>query len=322
MNPLDALSGKSSEVKPQGLFGRQREPFFKQQNSKALVPAALAILGVCFYWNFTYSGPYRYLAEWQLKWIGSYSPELTMLLIFAGVFVGLLAILSVMRLVFRGAERPVSATPTAPIATPTVMPTSMKGPALQPVDRWLQSIRLAVLYVAPLIVLGLGGWLYYNATQEGSLQQLTVADFESGQITARALYADVRGQLSDSYLVSENYRYIPVLAKEKTAGPVRLLVGINDGDVLKYLHRESDGNFSVRGVADKGLPGDLKYAFEKNGIAVGDPVWVVHAGRDPSGDRFTGRLIMGFGLALACFVVGWQSYLKRKRAARPPQATA
>jgi hypothetical protein len=171
------------------------------------------------------------------------------------------------------------------------------------------------------MVLGLGVWSYYNAVHEGDLQQLTVTDFERGRITARNLYADVRGQLSDSYLVSDNYRYIPVLSKN-AADPVRLLVGISDGDVLKYLHRGPDGTFSVRGVMDNRLPSDLRYAFEKNRIALADPIWVLHAGRDPSWDRLTGLLIMGFGVALACFVFGWQGYLKRKRAVRPAPATA
>jgi hypothetical protein len=321
MSPLDAPSSKSLEIKPQGLLGRQREPLFKQHNSKVLVPVGLAILGVCFYWDFTYSGPYRYLAELQLKWFGFYSPKLTMLLIFSGLLVGLWAIASAIKFVFRGAERPVSETQRVPISTPATTSVAVQAPAIQPVDRWLQSIRLAVLYVTPLAVFGLGAWLYYSAINEGDLQQLTIADFERGDITARSLYADLRGQVSDSYLVSDNYRYIPVLSKN-AADPVRLLVGIGDGDVPKYLHRGSDGTFSVRGVADKGLPSDLKYAFEKNGIAVADPVWVVHAGRDPSRDRLTGQLIMGFGVALACFVFGWQSYLKRKRSMRPPQATA
>jgi hypothetical protein len=145
MSPLDALSSKSLEIKPQGLLGRQREPLFKQQNSKVLVPVGLAILGVCFYWDFTYSGPYRYLAEWQLKWFGFYSPKLTMLLIFSGLLVGLLAIASAIKLVFRGAERPISETPSVP---PAATSAAIQAPAVQPVDQWLQSIRGSVHHTA------------------------------------------------------------------------------------------------------------------------------------------------------------------------------
>jgi hypothetical protein len=322
MNPVGAPGSKSLEIGPQGLFGRPREPFFGQQTTKVLVPVGVGILGVAFYWMFTYSGPYRYLAELQLKWMGFYSPKLTILLIFAGLFLGLLAIAAAIKLVFRGAERSISETHTPPIATPAMMPTAVQAPAVQAPDRWLQSCRLAIMYATPLLVVGIGAYSYYNGRHEGNLLQLTVADFESGRITARALYADVHGQLSDSYLSNDSYRYIPVLSKEKAAAPVTLMVGISDGDVLKYLHRDSDGAFTVRGVAEKGLPGDLRYAFEKNGIPVADPVWVVHAGRDPSWDRKTGLLIMGFGVALAAFLIAWRIYLKRKSAVRAVQATA
>src|SRR5260370_7763883 len=95
------------------------------------------------------------------------------------------------------------------------------------------------------------------------------------------------------------------------------MVGISDGDVLKYLHRDSDGTFTVRGVAEKGLSGDLRYAFEKNGIAVADPVWVVHAGRDPSWDRNTSLLIMGFGWAFPPFLLPWPLSLNLKLPALP-----
>jgi hypothetical protein len=89
------------------------------------------------------------------------------------------------------------------------------------------------------------------------------------------------------------------------------------------MHKEADGTFSVRGVADKGLDGDVKYAFETNGIAVADSVWVVHAGRNPYEDKNFGLLLMGAGIAMAAVIFGLGSYRKRKRrAARPLPAAA
>jgi hypothetical protein len=100
------------------------------------------------------------------------------------------------------------------------------------------------------------------------------------------------------------------------------LVGVNENEAKKYLHREADGTFTVRGVTDKGLEGDMKFAFEKNGIAVADPVWVVHAGRDPGGDRKFGLIMMRVGIVFAAFVFGLESYKKRKNATASLQVSA
>jgi hypothetical protein len=99
---------------------------------------------------------------------------------------------------------------------------------------------------------------------------------------------------------------------------VQLLVGVNENELKKYVHREADGTFRVRGVADKGLEGNLKRAFEKNGIAVADPVWIVHTGREPAGDRQFGLLMMGLGIAFAALVFALESYKRRKSAAAQP----
>src|SRR5260370_34072565 len=78
----------------------------------------------------------------------------------------------------------------------------------------------------------------------------------------------------------------------------------------KYMHREVDDTFVVRGVADKGLEGDVKYAVEKNGVTVGDSVWVVHAGRDPSGDKTFGLVMMGVGIVVAGTEIGLVDFLE------------
>jgi hypothetical protein len=77
------------------------------KNSK-LASVAVVGIGVTLYWTFTYSGPYRYLAELEIKWFGYYVPKLTALVI----ILGLLLIAGVIKLILRGAERPVPG-PTA-----------------------------------------------------------------------------------------------------------------------------------------------------------------------------------------------------------------
>jgi hypothetical protein len=316
MNPVTPQNTKWAEIREHGLFGRQLEPVFHSKMGK-LVALALGVasLGITFYWMFTYSGPYRALAELQLKWIGSYERNLTCLLVLSGLIFGLLSIAAAIKLLFRGAERPVPGIPTAPTAIPQ--------PAIQLSERYQRNVRYAVMFATPLIVVGMGAYSYYNGTQAGSLQQLSAADFQSGKVQSHIVYADVRGHLSGHYMSKNNYLYIPMASEKGSASPVQLLVGVNDNDKRKYLHREADGTFLVRGIADKGVEGDVKYAFEKNGTSMADTVWVVHAGRAPSDDRRMGLSVMGFGVVFAGLLFAWQSYQKRKRGSLPPlQPTA
>ena len=273
------------------------------KNSRIAGVVVFAMVGITLYWTFTYSGPYRYLAELQVKWLGYYVPKLTAMVI----ILGFLLVAGAVKFVLRGAESPVPAASNAPVAA---APTSN---AAVP-QTWLQYVR----YAAPLIVVGIGGWMYLNGTQAGGLQQLTAVDFESGKLQSRIVYADVRGHLSRTYLSKENYLYIPMYTEENGKFPVRLVVGVNEKDANKRLHAEPDGNITVRGIADKGLEGDVKYAFEKNGMAVADTVWVVHAGRAPGDDRMAGVIMMAIGVALAGLFFAVDSYKKRKKSTAIP----
>ncbi len=318
MNPVQPQNNKWAEIREHGLFGRQLEPVFHSKMGKLLALAlGLASVGITFYWMFTYSGPYRTLAELQLKWMGSYDRNLTCLLVLSGFILGLLfgllGIVVAIKLLFRGAERPVPGMPTAPIATPGIAATAIPQPAIQLSERYQRNARYAVMFATPLVLFGMGAYSYYNGTHVGSLQQLSAADFQSGKLQAHIVYADVRGHLSGHYISKNDYLYIPMASEKNAASPVQLLVGVSDNEKRKYLHREADGTFRVRGIADKGLGGDVKYAFEKNGTPMADIVWVVHAGRAPSDDRTMGLSVMGFGVVLAGLLFAWQSYQKRKR---------
>lgn len=273
------------------------------KNSKVMSVVVFAMVGITLYWTFTYSGPYRYLAELQVKWLGYYVPKLTAMVI----ILCFLLIAGAIKVVLRGAERPVPGPANAPV---TAIPA--KNAAVP--QTWLPYVR----YAAPLIVVGIGGWMYFNGLQAGSLQQLTAVDFESGKLQSRIVYADVRGHLSRTYLSKENYLYIPMYTDAKEKSAVRLVVGVNEKDANKRLRAEADGSITVRGIADRGLEGDVKYAFVKNGMAVADAVWVVHAGRAPGDDRMAGTIMMGIGVALAGSFFAVDSYKKRKNATASP----
>jgi hypothetical protein len=182
---------------------------------------------------------------------------------------------------------------------------------------WVR-LRL-VRFVGLATFLVMGGWSYYSGTQAGSLQHLDATDFQNGKVQTRLLYAEVRGRLSKKYIsTTDYYFYIPMTSQNETGTPVHLLVGVSQHQMRKYLHHEDDGTFTVRGVADRGLQADLKYAFEKNGTKVADPVWVVHAGRDPDGDKKAGLIGIILGMVFAGILKVLEDRWKRKRTNEQP----
>ena len=271
---------------------------------KWAVAFSMVGVGLALYWMFTYSGPYRFLAELQLKWFGWYVPKLTVLVI----VMGFIAIAATVRVLFRGAE---VAAPTLPQGSGimgagvsvSVAPQSASGGA------WLSSPYARMWFL--LIPLGLGGYFYVNAAQAGQLQQLRVQDFDNGQLKSRVLYAEVRGQLSRKYMMKNSYMYIPMLEASGTE-PTHVLVGVDKAQTKKYLQVQPDSTFVVRGMVDKGPEADVRVAFEKNGIALADPCWVVHTGRDPKSDRQMGLILMAVSAVLAAAMGSWLSY-KRKQ---------
>lgn len=280
-----------------------------RKSSKLAVVAVTGIVAITLYWTFTYSGPYRYLAERELKWFDFYVPKLTAMVI----ALGFILIAGLIKLIFKGAERPVPGLANAEA------PKAKSAAQAQVPPAWVPYVR----YVAPVAIVGFGGWAYLNGTQAGGLRQLSAGDFQSGNLHSRIVYADVRGHLSQMYLSQEHYLYIPMSADAYGNSPVQLVVGVDENQMRKYLHREADGTFTVRGVTDRGLPGDVKYAFEKNGVAVAEQVWVVHTGREPVGDKKFGLIMIAIGIAGTGLIYGLNSYQnKRKAAARPLQVPA
>jgi len=308
MNQVKPQKNKWAEITEHGLFGTHLVPVLKKpQNAKWVALVILALVGISFYWMFTYTGPYRYFAELQIRWFGSHVPKITFTIVFSGLFLVTATIAAIQAFLLKGAEMPI---PGMPAATPVASVAANDARQLT-----LELVRYFALLLACFVILGMGANSYYNGAHAGSLRQLSAADFQSGKLQARLVYAEVRGHLNRPYLSKDNYLYLPMTSEENATGPVTLVVGINETDTRKYVHKEADGTYSVRGIADKRLEGDVKYAFEKNGTPMADTVWVVHAGRAPSDDKRVGLIMTGLGVALAGFLFALQSYRKRKKAA-------
>ena len=122
--------------------------------------------------------------------------------------------------------------------------------------------------------------------------------------------------------MAENYMYVPMRQSENASEPVHLLVGVDKARLKEYVHRQPDGSFVARGIVQKDLGGDVKVAFEKNGIVLGEPCWVVHTGRDPKGERNTALIIIAISGVAGALAAGWAKYKSAKGLAAPTAQVA
>ena len=278
-------------------------------NDRVAAAVSLAGVGLGLYWMFTYSGPYRYLAELQLKWFGSYVPKLTVILI----VLAFLGIAAIAKLVLRGAERPAPAMPQGYVGTSPA--SGVTGTPVGGGNSLLASPYMRLWFL--VIPLGMGGYLYFNAAQAGELQQLQVQDFDEGRVTSRVLYADVRGHLSGKYMIKDNYMYIPML-DSATSGQAHVLIGVDKNKAKTYLQAQADGTFAVRGMAQRDLEAEVRVAFQKHQIPLAENCWVVRAGRDPMSDRKFALFLIALSAVLGAGLGGWLAYKNKQNVAPQP----
>jgi hypothetical protein len=225
----------------------------------------------------------------------------------------MLCCLAVIKVLFRGAERSVPGVPVAPAASNFQGATALE-------QRWLRRIPYLV---APIVFL-LGANDYYKGLRAGNLQELDAKEFYGASQQPRVLYAQVHGRLGDRFLSQDDYFYVVMTVEGREGEPVQLLVGGSKSEFKKAVHRNADGTAQVSGIVDKGLAGDVKYAFEKEGYKMGDAIWVIHAGRDPAYQKGQGLFVMGFGVACIgiVYLVIKIKDRKRKPDAKPVEVPA
>jgi hypothetical protein len=285
-------------------------------NDKLAIGSTVVGVALSLYWMFTFSGPYRFLAELQTKWFGWYVPKLTMLAIVFAIVGLVLAV----RKIARGAEQPVPNAAMAPAAAPNASASKMHQ-----IPVWYASPYSRLLLL--VLPFGLGLYSYTNASRAGELRHLQAADFGNGNVTQRVIYADVSGELGRDYASDDNYMYIPMRTSELSNEPVSVVVGVSKNKVEQYLQARPGGGVIVQGMTERNLNAEVKVALEKGGVTLADKVWVVHTGRNPQSDmKFGVWLMIGtapFGAGLL-FLVKYRAKLhfgKRPRQA-PAQAGA
>src|SRR6266566_8783614 len=132
----------------------------------------IAMLALTFYFMFTYTGPFKWLAELQLKWIGSYSEKLTFIVT---MFVVLIPLAIAWKFVLVAVKRlgPGSAATSSEMGAP-VDATAAAKPKIE-------AGFGGFLVFLGVIVLGIGAFMYYRGATAGELMRVSAKELEEGR---------------------------------------------------------------------------------------------------------------------------------------------
>ena len=279
--------------------------------SKPVISLLVVLAASTCYWMFTYYGPYRYLAELQIKRLGAYNVASTFMLVVLGWALLFATMFGIVRLSLFGVPKDMAAR-WREVKHGTMHQDIFA--AMPPPWVRLRLARFAVL----LTCLGMAAWFFYNGTTAGPLQQLGAADFQSGSVHGHVVFADVRGRINQNYLITgHDDVYIPMTGSTDPHATVHVLVTTTRSQMRMQIRAQGDGTYTAQGIANKWLPADIKYALAKSGYNLADSVWVVRAGHSPSSDKDMALISVALGIVLAA-VFKYLENRARKHSAPSP----
>jgi hypothetical protein len=235
--------------------------------SRAFVEQALAVvlMAVAGYCWWTYSGPYRWAAELQMKLFGSYFPMISALIV---VVVPLLVIrLALYRTLAPHPSDAASAGKVHPLA----------------------------LGLGGLVLAGMGGIAWWDGSRM-TLAPTTALAMEGGEAPP-SRWLRIEGEPQEDWAVTygEKHRqdaFVPFVSPGWTPErPVAVVVKVGRGRSL--------GNGPVQGVVSRaGLPGPVRVVFEEGGLPLDRRHLVIELGGDPDKEKVFGAIFGGIGALL------------------------
>jgi hypothetical protein len=259
------------------------------------VPAVLRFallapaLGFPIYWGFTYTGPYRWLAEWQLKTWDSYEVLLSglcpmMVLLFgAGLLIHAAA----------GFFPEKDGSETASAVTDYI-------------EQHPYPIAFGLVAVGCLLI---GGWLLADSYRIGDLTPTKVKTLESGAEPS-SRFVDLKGgRFRDAEVLgvqedtTEKF-FVPL--SSKAGGPAVVYVQVSQFD-WEFRGDELRQNIRQGVLYRNGLPGLVREDFKRAGTLEGEEHWVLEFGESPDNIRGLASILASsgccLGFAVAIFVV-------------------
>jgi hypothetical protein len=261
---------------------------------------ALGLLLALFWW-WTYTGPYRWLTELQLRLFDAYFPFYTWAVVFVltGVAGSLVAFLLLLPLALT--RRPVAEADDRAAAAR--------------VDAWMRAHRLRMFGLLVGVVGAVGGaFLLAVGLTAGKLTAVSAAALEAGQDPgSRWLQVQGRPRAEDDLVMEdpgggpmEQDHYLPLVSEQWRQGqPVAVYLKASGPRFVEVKGRLRGGTYE--GLAwPSGLPGPVRVEFEKRGLTPARNYLLLDYGNRPGNMVDIGALFLCLGLGvLGVTAVAW-----------------
>jgi hypothetical protein len=260
----------------------------------------LPLLTLAGWWWWSYTGLYRWLAEWQIHLMNAYYPGYTGI-----VTLGLMGALGLAPglLLFHILVK-INAFPLDPHARP---------PATGQVDAWLRAhAGLMTVLIFCVVFMIFGGILLYAGLSVGPKQVVKLTDLEAGQLPpTRRIEVEGYPQW-DAMLTKESHKFVPLVSAQWRPGrPVALYA-----DVAKVPNAQAvrspvrwEGTLAVAG-----LPGPVRVRYEGSAYPPGSNPQVLDVNDKPEDTASFGLTMLLVGVTvLAVTMLVWGLKLLRDR---------
>jgi hypothetical protein len=258
------------------------------------------------YWAATYSGPYRWIAEMQLRWMGMYEGGITFVLALFLVLVPLLGVRFLVKKLAFSKQREEGADPGW----------------WQQVSKYFADLMLVLIGV---IFVGVGAFLYFRVMGEAQATAVDVADLEGGK-RAGKLWLEVSGRLlfDDAGAVEKNHvttYYAPVVSESWSSGnPVAVYLEVHERDLGQELKNKAVGKYKGM-VTVGGLPGMAREDLKKRGFGPAEGYVMLDYKNGPADVQKGARHLMIAGAvvgAVGLVIAGYQRWKMGRMAPGEP----
>jgi hypothetical protein len=264
----------------------------------------LACIGGAFWLMYEYAGPFKWLAELQLKWFGVYEESVTLLLTALVLLTPVGIVVWLIRRTMRFAMPPIEQSQITQSNEPPITPS--------PAARVFSNLGIGAIFILiGLLVLGLSAYQYVRGRGASELSKLTIDDLEAGRVPA-SRWCSIKGfpvfKLSGAYKSStsaaQDY-YVPVISSNwPLNGPATLYLKVRERELTDDI-RFDRAEFFQGMLTPRDLPGLVRTQFEREGPRPAANYYVLELGKTPADLLRIARdlLILGGGMTVAGVII-------------------
>ncbi len=292
---------------------------------KLLGCTLVASLIATIYLGWAYAGPYRWLAELQLKGQGSYDVNLT------GFFTFLFLAVPPMAMIIIGSWVLRSAAPEVPDQWPdslhddahwnTTATSTTQAPevATQSPSRF-GNFNFGILAMAMFLWI-FGGVLWYDYATSQNMTDISIEDWEAGRDTG-SRWVTLHGRVLADAAMSYGDRsrpdvFVPVVSKHWRPGkPVKVFLKVFHNEAKSGRWAATDTHQGTVGFL--GLPGPVRVAFEQGPLVPDADCVVITTGLNAERNRY-GAIA---AITVGCLIMaGYCVFAALHSTAGPPSAS-